>query len=99
MDRVSIPGDSATGNTRGFAFVEMHDENGAAAADDTLNEIAHWTKKTRDETFVEKDANGHTVNRCEGISFIGGCTDTNEFNYLVVSRSGRPVRMTAASAS
>jgi formate dehydrogenase major subunit len=33
---------------------------------------------------VEKDANGHTVNRCEGISFIGGCTDTNEFNYLVV---------------
>ena len=35
-------------------------------------------------TFVEKDANGRTVNRCEGISFIGGCTDTNEFNYLVV---------------
>ena len=34
--------------------------------------------------FVEKDANGRTVNRCEGISFIGGCTDTNEFNYLVV---------------
>ena len=22
--------------------------------------------------------------RCEGIAFIGGCTDTNEFNYLVV---------------
>ena len=52
--------------------------------DDALNEIAQWTKKTRDATFVEKDANGHTVNRCEGISFIGGCTDTNEFNYLVV---------------
>jgi len=52
--------------------------------DDALNEIARWTKKTRDDTFVEKDANGHTVNRCEGISFIGGCTDTNEFNYLVV---------------
>jgi formate dehydrogenase major subunit len=51
---------------------------------DALNEIARWTKKTRDDTFVEKDANGHTVNRCEGISFIGGCTDTNEFNYLVV---------------
>ena len=42
------------------------------------------TKKTRDETFVEKDANGKTVNRCEGIAFMGGCTDTNEFNYLVV---------------
>jgi len=52
--------------------------------DDALNEIARWTKKTRDDTFVEKDANGRTVNRCEGISFIGGCTDTNEFNYLVV---------------
>jgi formate dehydrogenase major subunit len=51
---------------------------------DALNEIARWTKKTRDDTFVEKDANGHTVNRCEGMSFIGGCTDTNEFNYLVV---------------
>jgi formate dehydrogenase major subunit len=52
--------------------------------DNALNEIAGWTKKTRDDTFVEKDANGRTVNRCEGISFIGGCTDTNEFNYLVV---------------
>jgi formate dehydrogenase major subunit len=24
------------------------------------------------------------VNRCESIAFTGGCTDTNEFNYLVV---------------
>ena len=52
--------------------------------DAALNEIAQWTKKTRDASFVEKDAEGRTVNRCEGISFIGGCTDTNEFNYLVV---------------
>ena len=52
--------------------------------DDALNEIARWTKKTRDDTFVEKDANGRTVNRCEGLAFTGGCTDTNEFNYLVV---------------
>jgi formate dehydrogenase major subunit len=49
-----------------------------------LDEIAGWTKKTRDETFVEKDANGKTVNRCEGFAFTGGCTDTNEFNYLAV---------------
>jgi formate dehydrogenase major subunit len=49
-----------------------------------LDEIAVWTKKTRDATFVEKDANGKTVNRCEGIAFTGGCTDTNEFNYLAV---------------
>jgi formate dehydrogenase major subunit len=52
--------------------------------DKALDEIAAWTKKTRDETFLEKDVNGKTVNRCEGFAFTGGCTDTNEFNYLVV---------------
>jgi len=52
--------------------------------DHAIDEIAHWTKKTRDTTFVEKDAQGHTVNRCESIAWMGGCTDTNEFNYLVV---------------
>jgi len=52
--------------------------------DDALNEIAARLKKTRDDTFIEKDAAGHTVNRTEAISWIGGCTDTNEFNYLVV---------------
>ena len=52
--------------------------------DKALDEIAGWTKKTRDETFIEKDANGKTVNRCEGFAFTGGCTDTNEFNYLAV---------------
>ena len=49
-----------------------------------LDEIGRLVKKTRDETFVEKDAQGRTVNRCEGIAWNGGCTDTNEFNYLVV---------------
>jgi len=48
------------------------------------DEIAHHIKKTRDETFIETDANGKTVNRCETIAWNGGCTDTNEFNYLVV---------------
>jgi len=52
--------------------------------EDAINEIAHHIKKTRDETFVEKNADGKTLNRCEGIAFNGGCTDTNEFNYLVV---------------
>jgi formate dehydrogenase major subunit len=52
--------------------------------DKALDEIAVWAKKTRDETFIEKDVNGKTVNRCEGMAFIGGCTDTNEFNYLAV---------------
>jgi formate dehydrogenase major subunit len=49
-----------------------------------IDEIAHWTKKTRDATFIEQDAQGRTVNRCESIAFTGGCTDTNEFNYLAV---------------
>ena len=52
--------------------------------DSALNEIGRWVKKSRDDTFIEKDAQGRTVNRCEGIAWTGGCTDTNEFNYLVV---------------
>jgi formate dehydrogenase major subunit len=52
--------------------------------DQAIDDIARWIKKTRDATFVETDANGKTVNRCESIAFAGGCTDTNEFNYLVV---------------
>jgi len=53
------------------------------AWDQAIDEIGHCVKKTRDESFVERDALGRTVNRCEGIAWIGGCTDTNEFNYLV----------------
>jgi formate dehydrogenase major subunit len=52
--------------------------------DQAIEEVARHIKKTRDETFVEKDTQGRTVNRCEGIAWNGGCTDTNEFNYLVV---------------
>jgi formate dehydrogenase major subunit len=52
--------------------------------DDAINEMGRWVKKTRDETFVEKDEKGFTVNRCEGIAWTGGCTDTNELNYLAV---------------
>jgi formate dehydrogenase major subunit len=52
--------------------------------DDAVNQIARFVNKTRDETFVEKDERGFTVNRCEGIGWTGGCTDTNELNYLAV---------------
>jgi formate dehydrogenase major subunit len=52
--------------------------------DDAINEIAQRVKKTRDDSFIEKDAAGRTVNRLESIAWTGGCTDTNEFNYLVV---------------
>ena len=50
----------------------------------TIGDRAKNVKKTRDDTFIEKDAVGHTVNRLESIAFSGGCTDTNEFNYLIV---------------
>ena len=52
--------------------------------DQAISEIAAKVKKTRDDTFIETDAAGHLVNRCESIAFTGGCTDTNEFNYLAV---------------
>jgi formate dehydrogenase major subunit len=52
--------------------------------DQAIGEIAARVKKTRDETFIEKDSTGALVNRLESIAFTGGCTDTNEFNYLVV---------------
>src|ERR1700716_2218425 len=38
------------------------------AWEDAINEIAHLVKKSRDETFVETDAQGRTVNRCESIA-------------------------------
>jgi len=52
--------------------------------DQAIDEIGRLAKKTRDDSFVELDAQGRTVNRCEGMAFIGGCTDTNEFNFLAV---------------
>src|ERR1700751_5696233 len=45
--------------------------------DMAIDEIGGWVKRTRDATFIEKDARGRTVNRCEGIAWTGGCTDTN----------------------
>ena len=52
--------------------------------DQAINEIARHIKKTRDETFLTTDDQGRTVNRCETIAFNGGCTDTNEINWLIV---------------
>jgi formate dehydrogenase major subunit len=52
--------------------------------DQAIAEVAQHIKKTRDETFLEKDDQGRTVNRCETIAFNGGCTDTNEINYLIL---------------
>jgi formate dehydrogenase major subunit len=52
--------------------------------DQAFNEIGRHIKTVRDESFITTDAQGRTVNRLESIAWNGGCTDTNEFNYLVV---------------
>lgn len=50
--------------------------------DDAIARIARHVKDTRDRCFVETNAKGQTVNRNPGMGLIGGCTDTNEFNFL-----------------
>jgi formate dehydrogenase major subunit len=60
-----------------------------------ISEIARQVKDTRDRTFVAQNARGQTVNRTPGIAWIGGCTDTNEFNFLqwkAISAWGVPYR-------
>jgi len=49
-----------------------------------IDEIGRHIKKTRDESFITEDAQGRTVNRVESIAWNGGCTDTNELNFLAV---------------
>jgi len=50
--------------------------------DEAVTKIARYIKDTRDRCFVATNAKGQVVNRNPGIAWIGGCTDTNEFNYL-----------------
>ncbi len=50
--------------------------------DDAITRIARHIKTTRDRSFVAKNAKGQVVNRNPGMAIIGGCTDTNEFNFL-----------------
>ena len=51
--------------------------------DEAIASIAKKVKETRDRTFVAKNGMGQTVNRNPGMAVIGGCTDTNEFAYLL----------------
>ena len=50
--------------------------------DQALSEIARHVKKTRDESFVEKE-DGVTVNRCDGIASMGAAQLNNEEGWLV----------------
>jgi formate dehydrogenase major subunit len=63
--------------------------------DEAIAKIARHLKDTRDRCFVPKNAKGQTVNRNPGMAVIGGCTDTNEFNFLqwkFISALGVPYR-------
>lgn len=51
--------------------------------DDAIPRMAKLIKASRDKAFEAKDAEGRTVNRLSNIALIGGCTDTNEINYLL----------------
>jgi formate dehydrogenase major subunit len=67
--------------------------------DEAISKIARHIKDTRDRTFVARNAKGQVVNRTPGIAMIGGCTDTNEFNFLqwkVITALGVPYRDTQA---
>jgi formate dehydrogenase major subunit len=49
-----------------------------------IDRIARLTKETRDSRLVQHDDKGQTLNALTAIGVIGGCTDTNEVNYLLV---------------
>ena len=49
-----------------------------------IDRIARSLKKTRDEKLRVKDAQGRAINALTAVGVIGGCTDTNELNYLLV---------------
>ncbi len=67
--------------------------------EEAISKIARHVKDTRDKNFVAKNAKGQVVNRNPGMAMIGGCTDTNEFNFLqwkVITALGVPYRDTQA---
>jgi formate dehydrogenase major subunit len=51
--------------------------------DEAIANLARRIKGTRERGFEETDGQGHTVNRLRNLAMIGGCTDTNEINYLL----------------
>jgi formate dehydrogenase major subunit len=49
-----------------------------------IDRIAALVKQTRDAKLVRKDGRERAINALTSIGLIGGCTDTNEVNYLLV---------------
>ena len=48
-----------------------------------MERVARLTKRTRDETFVERLPDGRAVNHTVGLGHLGGATMDNEENYLI----------------
>jgi len=51
--------------------------------EEALDRMARLIKQTRDAGFEQTDQQGRLVNRLANVGIIGGCTDTNEINYLL----------------
>lgn len=51
--------------------------------DFAMDWFARKFKASRDATFVEQDSQGRTVNRCNGIAWVGSATVANEDAYLI----------------
>jgi formate dehydrogenase major subunit len=51
--------------------------------EEALDMIAERVKKTREETWEEKNAEGNKLNRSMALASIGGATIDNEENYLI----------------
>jgi formate dehydrogenase major subunit len=49
-----------------------------------IERIARLIKDTRDRHLIEKDHRGRALHALTHLGVIGGCTDTNEVNYLLV---------------
>ena len=52
--------------------------------DFAIDRIAHLLKQSRDDKLITTDAQGRSLNSLTAVGVIGGCTDTNEINYLLV---------------
>jgi len=55
----------------------------AIPLDTAMDMVAERVKKTRDETWEDKDKDGHPLRRTMGIAHLGGATLDNEENYLI----------------
>lgn len=51
--------------------------------EEAIPKMARRIKESRDRGFQVADGEGRTVNRLTSVAMIGGCTDTNEINYLL----------------